>query len=227
MMSYINELLFGVYPYLAGTVFLIGSLVRFDRDQFTWKAHSSQMLRTRNMRLASNLFHIGILGIFLGHFVGLLTPPVIFHTLGFSDSAKQLLAIVAGGIFGLMCFVGLSMLVHRRMTDPRIRSTSTRMDIFILFLLLTQLSLGLITIPLSLMHLDGGNMLQLMSWARNIVTFDPEEALASLSGVGLIFRLHLILGMTVFLVFPFSRLVHIWSLPVGYLRRPYQVVRQR
>jgi len=227
MMSYVNELLFGVYPYLAGTVFLVGSLVRFDRDQFTWKAHSSQILRTRNMRLASNLFHIGILGIFLGHFVGLLTPPVVFHAFGFSDSAKQVLAIVAGGIFGLMCLVGLSMLVHRRLTDPRVRSTSTRMDIFILFLLLVQLCLGLITIPLSMMHLDGGNMLQLMAWARNVVTFDPGEALASLSGVGFIFRLHLILGMTVFLVFPFSRLVHIWSVPVGYLRRPYQVVRQR
>ena len=76
-MSYLNELLFGVYPYLAGTVFLVGSLVRFDRDQFTWKAHSSQMLRTRNMRLASNLFHVGILGIFFGHLIGLLTPPLL------------------------------------------------------------------------------------------------------------------------------------------------------
>lgn len=226
-MSYLNELLFGVYPYLAGTVFLVGSLVRFDRDQFTWKAHSSQMLRTHNVRLASNLFHVGILGIFFGHLFGLLVPPVIFHAVGFTDTGKQLLAIIAGGVFGLMCLVGLTMLVHRRLTDPRIRSTSTRMDIFILLLLLVQLCLGLITIPVSLFHLDGGNMLQLMSWARNVVTFDPVEAVASLAGVGLLFKLHLLLGMTVFLVFPFSRLVHIWSAPIGYLRRPYQVVRQR
>lgn len=227
MMSYINELLFGVYPYLAGTVFLVGSLVRFDRDQFTWKAHSSQILRTHNMRLASNLFHVGILGIFFGHLLGLLTPPVFFHAIGFSDGGKQILAIVAGGIFGLMCLVGLAMLVHRRLTDPRVRATSTRMDIFVLLLLLVQLCLGLITIPLSMTHLDGGNMLQLMAWARNVVTLDPAEAVASMTGVGFIFRLHLVLGMTVFLVFPFSRLVHIWSVPVGYLRRPYQVVRQR
>jgi nitrate reductase gamma subunit len=222
-----NELLFGVYPYLAGTVFLVGSLVRFDRDQFTWKAHSSQLLRTRNMRLASNLFHVAILGIFFGHLFGLLTPPAFFHAIGFSDAGKQILAIVAGGVFGSMCLAGLAMLVQRRLTDPRIRSTSTRMDIFVLLLLLVQLCLGLITIPLSLMHLDGGNMLQLMSWARNVVTLDPVEAVASMSDVGFIFRLHLVLGMTVFLVFPFSRLVHIWSVPVGYLRRPYQVVRQR
>jgi nitrate reductase gamma subunit len=226
-MSYLNQLLFGVYPYLAGTVFLVGSLVRFDRDQFTWKAGSSQMLRTRNMVAASNLFHLGILGIFFGHLVGLLTPPAVFHALGVSPSAKQLLAVVAGGVFGLMCLVGLLLLVHRRLTDDRVRATSTRMDFLVLALLLTQLSLGLITLPVSLHHLDGANMLQLMSWARSVVTFDPGVAVASLEGISWLFKAHLLLGMTVFMVFPFSRLVHIWSAPLGYLGRPYQIVRQR
>jgi nitrate reductase gamma subunit len=226
-MSYLNQLLFGVYPYLAGTVFLVGSLVRFDRDQFTWKAGSSQMLRNRNMVVASNLFHLGILGIFFGHLVGLLTPPAVFHALGLSPSAKQLLAVVAGGVFGLMCLIGLLLLVHRRLSDDRVKATSTRMDILVLSLLLTQLSLGLITLPVSLHHLDGANMLQLMSWARNVVTFDPAVAVASLEGIGWLFKTHLLLGMTVFMVFPFSRLVHIWSAPLGYLGRPYQVVRQR
>lgn len=226
-MSYLNELLFGVYPYLAGTVFLIGSLARFERDQYTWKAHSSQMLSGANMRLASNLFHVGILGIFFGHFVGLLTPPEIFHALGVSASAKQLLAIVAGGIFGIACFIGLTLLVRRRLTDPRVRATSSRMDITILLLLYVQLILGLLTIPVSLGHLDGHNMLLLMEWARNIVTFDAQSAVAAVSEVGLLFKTHLVLGMTIFLLFPFSRLVHIWSVPVTYPIRPYQVVRQR
>jgi len=226
-MSYLNQLLFGVYPYLAGTVFLVGSLVRFDRDQFTWKAGSSQMLRQRNMVVASNLFHIGILGIFFGHLGGLLMPPAFFHALGLTPSAKQLLAVIAGGVFGLLCLVGLVMLVYRRLSDPRVNATSSAMDIFVLVLLLVQLCLGLITLPVSLHHLDGANMLQLMSWARNIVTFDPSEAVGSLAGIGWLFKVHLLLGMTVFLVFPFSRLVHIWSAPLGYLRRPWQVVRQR
>jgi nitrate reductase gamma subunit len=226
-MNYLDTLLFGVYPYLAGAVFLLGSLARFDRDQFTWKAHSSQILSNKNMRLASNLFHVGILLLFLGHFVGLLTPPAIFHALGVDAGAKQLLAIVAGSIAGIMCFVGLTMLVQRRLTDPRVRANSTRMDIFILLLLYAQLILGLLTIPVSLMHLDGHNMLNLMGWARNIVTFDPVEAVEAVSHVGLLFKLHLFLGLTVFLVFPFSRLVHIWSAPVTYPVRPYQVVRQR
>lgn len=226
-MSYLDTLLFGVYPYLAGSVFLLGSLARFDRDQFTWKAHSSQILNKKDMRLASNLFHVGILLLFLGHFVGLLTPPAIFHALGISAGAKQMLAIVVGSIAGLMCFAGLTLLVRRRLTDPRVRATSTRMDIFILLLLYVQLILGLLTVPVSLMHLDGHNMLNLMTWARNIVTFDPTEAVAALGEVGFLFRLHIFLGLTIFLVFPFSRLVHIWSAPVTYPFRPYQVVRQR
>ena len=226
-MSYLDTLLFGVYPYLAGTIFLLGSLARFDRDQFTWKAHSSQMLSNQNMRWASNLFHVGIILLFVGHFVGLLTPPEIFHVLGVSAGAKQILAIVAGSIAGLMCFAGLTMLVRRRLTDPRVRAISTRMDIFILLLLYAQLILGLLTIPVSLMHLDGGNMLLLMQWARNVVTFDPMEAVAAITPIGFLFKLHIFLGLTIFLVFPFSRLVHIWSTPLTYPARPYQVVRQR
>lgn len=226
-MNYLDTLLFGVYPYLAGTVFLIGSLIRFDRDQFTWKAHSSQMLSNKNMRLASNLFHVGIILLFVGHFVGLLTPPELFHALGVSAAAKQLLAVIAGSIFGLMCFAGLTLLVQRRLTDPRIRATSSRMDIVILLLLYAQLILGLLTVPASLMHLDGGNMLLLMQWARNVVTFDPMEAVAAISSLGFLFKLHITLGLTIFLLFPFSRLVHIWSAPVTYPVRPYQVVRQR
>ena len=226
-MNYLDTLLFGVYPYLAGAVFLLGSLARFDRDPFTWKAHSSQMLNKKNMRLASNLFHVGILLLFLGHFVGLLTPPEIFHAFGVSAGAKQILAIVAGSFAGVLCFIGLTMLLKRRLTDPRVRATSTRMDIFILLLLYAQLILGLITIPVSLMHTDGHNMLNLMGWGRNIVTFDPTDAVASISQVGFLFKLHIFLGITVFLVFPFSRLVHIWSAPVTYPMRAYQVVRQR
>jgi nitrate reductase gamma subunit len=149
------------------------------------------------------------------------------HALGVSATAKQVLAVVAGSIFGLMCFAGLTMLVRRRLTDPRVRATSSKMDIFILLLLYVQLILGLLTVPVSLMHLDGHNMTLLMTWARNIVTFDPTEAVAAMSEIGFLFKLHMFLGMTVFLVFPFSRLVHIWSVPATYPARPYQVVRQR
>jgi nitrate reductase gamma subunit len=225
-MSYLNTLLFGYYPYVAMSVFFIGSIARYDRDQYTWRTGSSQLLRAKELRLGSNLFHIGILLLFVGHFVGLLTPPAIYHGLGLSTSAKQILAVVAGGVFGGVCAKGIYILIRRRLTDVRIRKTSSRMDIFILLLIGVQLALGLLTLPISIYHSDGSNMLLLSEWAQRIVTFRSGAA-DQISGIGIIFKLHLFLGMTIFLVFPFSRLVHVWSVPLGYIARPYQVVRRR
>lgn len=225
-MNYLNELVFGYYPYVALSIFLLGSLVRFERDQFTWKSGSSQMLRTKNMRLASNLFHVGILLLFFGHLFGMLTPEPVYHALGLSTSGKQMLAIIAGGIFGALCFIGLSMLLYRRLFDPRVRATSSGSDIFILALLYVQLILGLITLPISMGHLDGANMVALANWAQHIVTFQAGAA-DFVADAHWVFRTHIFLGLTMFLVFPFTRLVHIWSAPVWYLGRSYQVVRRR
>ena len=225
-MSYLNTLLFGYYPYVAISVFIIGSIARYDRDQYTWRTGSSQLLRAKELRLGSNLFHIGILLLFVGHFVGLLTPPAVYHGLGLSTSAKQILAVVAGGLFGGICAKGIYILIRRRLTDARIRATSSRMDIFILLLIGVQLVLGLLTLPISIYHSDGANMILLSEWAQRIVTFRSGAA-DQISDIGTLFKLHLFLGMTVFLVFPFSRLVHVWSVPLGYIARPYQVVRRR
>jgi nitrate reductase gamma subunit len=224
--SYLNTLLFGYYPYVAMSVFIIGCIARYDRDQYSWRTGSSQLLRAKELRLGSNLFHIGILLLFVGHFAGLLTPPAVYHGLGLSTSAKQILAVVAGGIFGGICAKGIYILIRRRLTDARIRATSSRMDIFILLLIGVQLALGLLTLPISLYHSDGANMILLSEWAQRIVTFRSGAA-DQISNIGIIFKLHLFLGMTIFLVFPFSRLVHVWSVPLGYIARPYQVVRRR
>lgn len=225
-MDYLNTLLFGYYPYVAISVFFIGSLARYDRDQYTWRTGSSQLLRAKDLRVGSNWFHVGILLLFVGHFVGLLTPPDVYHSLGISTSAKQILAVVAGGVFGGICFKGVYILIRRRLTDARIRATSTKMDIFILLLIAAQLVLGLLTLPISLYHYDGANMLLLSEWAQRIVTFRSGAA-DQISNVGFIFKCHLFLGQTLFLVFPFTRLVHVWSVPLGYITRPYQVVRKR
>jgi nitrate reductase gamma subunit len=227
-MSYVDTFLFGIYPYLAGAVFLIGSLIRFDREQYTWKSDSSQLLKRGQLRVGSNLFHLGILGIFFGHLVGLLTPIDVWHVLGVTAPAKQMLAIVAGGVFGAIMLIGLVILMSRRYSEPRIRATTRTMDWIVLWLLLVQLALGLYSISVSLAHLDGSEMVRLMTWAQRIVTFRGDAA-AFVAGAPLVFKLHLVLGMTLFLVFPFSRLVHIWSgfAALGYLTRAYQVVRSR
>ena len=227
-MSSLNTFLFGVYPYICLAVFLLGSLVRFDRDPYTWKSDSSQLLRSGQLRLGSNLFHLGILGIFVGHLVGLLTPVAVWHALGIEAPAKQMLAILAGGAFGLMLLAGLLILMHRRASEPRIRATTTPMDWIVLWLLLAQLLLGLWSITVSWQHRDGAEMIRLMTWAQHLVTFRTDAA-AYVAETATVFKLHLVLGMTLFLVFPFSRLVHVWSGfgALGYLARPYQVVRTR
>jgi len=225
MSNYINAFVFGIYPYLCIAVFLLGSVIRFDREQYSWRSGSSQLLRRRQLILGSNLFHVGILVVFLGHFVGLLTPIEVFDALGISHGTKQMMAIVVGGVFGVLCFVGLTMLIHRRLVDPRIRRTSSFGDIAILLLLWVQLVLGLFTILVSLRHLDGGEMVRFMTWAQSIVTFRSGAA-GYVADANPLFKAHLFLGMTIFLVFPFTRLVHIWSAPIWYLgRRGYQIVR--
>jgi len=227
MRETINHIVFGWYPYFCLTTFLVGSWLRFDREQYTWRSGSSQLLRRRQLSWGSNLFHVGVLVIFLGHFGGLLTPIWIFEALGISHGFKQWISISVGGVAGVMCFIGLTLLVHRRLFDSRIRKTSSFGDIAILLILYAQLILGLSTIFVSLQHLDGHEMVKFMTWAQGILTLQPGIS-AAIADVHPIFKLHLALGMTIFLVFPFTRLVHIWSAPVWYIgRRGYQVVRTR
>ena len=225
-MSNFNFLLFGIYPYVAILILLVASWIRFDREPYTWKADSSQVLNKQGFRLASNLFHVGVIFILMGHFVGLLMPEAIYHHF-ISSSAKQILAMVSGGFFGVLCLIGLLMLIKRRMTDDRVRANSKTSDIVVLFLLLIQLVLGLLTIFSSMSHLDGSVMIMLGNWAQSIVTFQGVQAAAAIEPVGLIYKLHVFFGLTLLVVFPFTRLVHIISAPVWYLGRRYQIVRQR
>ncbi len=226
-MSALHGFLFQVYPYVCLTVFVLGSLIRFDQNQYTWKSDSSQLLRAGTLRWGSNLFHAGVLFLFFGHLVGLFTPHAVYGIF-ISAATKQTLAVVAGGAAGLVCFVGLSMLLHRRIFDPRIRLTSHRTDIAILLILWVQLTLGLITLPFSWQHADGSVMLILADWAQRIMTLRPVDA-STLAGLPWPYLVHIVFGMTIFLLFPFSRLVHVWSgfATVSYLFRSPQVVRSR
>ena len=220
------HILFVWYPYVAMSSFIFGSLIRFDREQYTWRASSSQLLRKKQLAWGSNLFHIGILFLLVGHTVGLLTPTSLY-THFITVQQKQAIAITAGGIAGVICFVGLTLLLHRRLFDVRIRQTSTYMDLAVLVILWVQLLLGLITLPLSIGHSDGEVMLRLSHWAQGIITVQPVDA-STLQGIDWPYLVHLVLGTTIFLIFPYSRLVHIWSAPVWYLgRKGYQVVRTR
>jgi nitrate reductase gamma subunit len=223
----LNQIVFGVYPYIALAVLVIGSVIRFDREPYTWRTGSSQLLRRKQLVMGSVLFHVGVLAIFAGHLVGLLTPIVVWDTLGVTHGQKQMLAIVAGGVAGLAALAGGLLLLHRRLFDPRIRTTSSFGDTAILAVLLIQLILGMTTIPYSLQHRDGEEMVKFMTWAQGIFTFRAGAA-EQVADVAWVFKAHLALGLTILLVFPFTRLVHMLSAPVWYLnRRGWQLVRTK
>lgn len=227
MNEFINQLAFGWFPYLAVTVLVVGSIFRFDAHQFGWRSQSSQFLRKRQMVIGSNLFHMGILVLLMGHFIGLLTPINVFDAIGVSHAFKQTTALVVGGIAGLAAYVGCTLLLHRRLFDERIRKSSSWGDILVLVLLWVQLTLGLLTTWWTLEHLDGSEMVKFMGWANGILRLDPS-APQQLEDVALVYKLHIILGLTLFLITPFTRLVHIWSAPIWFLLRPgYQIVRSR
>ncbi len=227
MSTWFNYLLLGVYPYVALSVLIIGSILRYECAPYSWRAGSSQLLRRKQLILGSILFHIGVLIVFFGHLIGMLTPIQVFHWIGIEAGTKQIMAIVVGGIAGVISLVGAVILLHRRLTDSRIRATTSFADLAILILLTVQLTLGLLTIPVSLGHLDGGEMVKFMAWALGIFTFD-SQAWTYVADAASIFKLHIFLGLTLFLVFPFTRLVHMLSVPVYYLLRPgYQLVRSR
>ena len=228
-MSNLHFFFFAIYPYICLAIFFFGSLVRFDREQYTWKSDSSQLLYDGQLRLGNILFHVGVLAVFGGHFVGLLTPLWVWHALGVSHAAKQLLAMTAGGIFGTMALVGLLILIKRRFTIDRININSTWRDKLLLVWILIPLVLGLSTICVSAGHMDGHEMTLLMQWAQHIVTFRGVEAASFITDAHILFKLHMFMGMTFFLIFPFTRMVHVWSgfASVFYVFRPWQLVRRR
>lgn len=227
MQDFIHNFIFGIYPYIALSVLVLGSIARYDREPYTWRSVSSQLLRRRQLVLGSVLFHVGVLIIFFGHLVGLLTPITFFDWMGISHPFKQVTAITVGGIAGIFALAGATILLHRRLGDPRIRKTSSFSDILVLLLLWLQLVLGLGTIFASMQHLDGAEMVRFMAWAQAIFTLNFDAA-NYVVGAHWIFKLHIFLGLTIFLIFPFTRLVHMLSVPVRYLWRPgYQVVRQK
>jgi nitrate reductase gamma subunit len=227
-MNYVNQFFFGIYPYIALAVFLLGSLVRFDREQYTWRSESTQVLHMGHLRLGSILFHIGIIGLLGGHAVGLLTPVWVWDTLGVTHGAKQMFAMAAGGVMGTLCLAGILLLLARRLGNERLRAATTLKDKVVLLWILGTLLLGLSSIFVSAGHLDGHMMVLLMTWAQHIVTFRGDAA-SFVIDAPLVFKLHLFMGMSLFVIFPFTRLVHIWSGfgAVTYLGRAFQLVRPR
>lgn len=227
-MDYLHQFVFGIYPYIALAIFLLGNLVRFEREQYSWKSESSQLLHRGSLRLGNILFHVGIIGLFFGHAVGLLTPVAVWDALGVTHSFKQAFAMTAGGIMGTLCLIGVLILLARRLGNDRLAANTTWRDKLVLLWILATLLLGLSTIAVSAQHMDGHEMVLLMTWAQHVVTFRGDAA-SFIADASPVFKAHLFMGMSLFVIFPFTRLVHVWSGfgAVGYLGRSWQLVRPR
>ena len=227
-MNYLHQFLFSIYPYIALAIFLLGSLIRYDREQYTWKSDSSQLLHQGSLRVGNILFHVGIIGLLFGHAAGLLTPIRVWDALGVTHGAKQMVAMLAGGVMGGLCLAGILILLVRRWSNKRLMAVTTLKDKVVLLWILATLLLGLSSIVSSASHTDGHMMVLLMTWAQHIVTFRGDAA-SFIVDAPLVFKLHLMMGMSLFVIFPFTRLVHVWSGfgAVAYLGRAWQLVRAR
>ena len=223
----LDYLIFGILPYAVLAIALIGTISRYERDPFTWKSSSSQLLRRKQLMWGSVLFHVGIIVLFFGHLIGLFTPIWLLDALGISYGLKQWMAVIIGGVAGTAAFIGCTMLLHRRLYDTRIRNNSSFADIGILVILWVQILVGMGTIALTLGHMDGAKMIQFMTWSQSVMGLQIN-AWTEVVDVHWLYKFHIFLGMVIVALFPFTRLVHMLSVPIRFLWRPgYQIVRSR
>jgi nitrate reductase gamma subunit len=225
-MSQGELMLYGVLPYAALATFVVGHWWRYRTDQYGWGARSTQLLESRILRFASITFHVGVLAAIGGHVLGLLVPRGWTAAVGINDSAYHVIAVVGGISAGTAVIVGFAALIYRRLTVPRVRVTTTRMDVAVFALL----AVGIVTGMLATLT-NFGDVVHyretVAPYFRQLFILDPEPELMTGGGVTLIFQLHVVSVWFLFALWPFSRLVHAWSLPIDYLRRSPIVYRSR
>lgn len=221
-----NQFLWVIFPYLALVTFVLGHVYRYVYDQYGWTPKSSQFLERRLLMWGVLLFHWGILFVFIGHVMGLLVPIEVYHAMGVSDNNYHLLSLWAGSAFGFIALVGILLLNLRRWFIPCIRANTDTMRYVTDALLLVVILLGLgatigYRIYANQYELEGEFEYRetLGVWFRSLFVFRPEASL--MVGAPLIFQVHALSAFVLFALWPFSSLVHTFSVPVGYLRRSY------
>lgn len=221
-----QQFLWVIYPYLAVAVFVVGHLYRYASDPYGWTARSSEFLEKRLLRWGSTLFHWGILLVFLGHLAGLLVPAWLYRSLGVSDALYHRMAVTAGGLAGATALAGLLLLAYRRLRVARVRRTSSPADWVALALLALVMGLGLYnTLGHNLLVAEYDYRFSIGPWLRGLLLFRPDPR--RMAGVPLGYQLHVLAAFALLAAWPFTRLVHVWSLPLPYLWRRYVLYRRR
>lgn len=225
-MSRSDLLLWIVLPYVSMAVFVVGHVWRYRHDQFGWTTRSTQLLESRRLRAGVLLFHLGLLAVLGGHVLGLLVPASLTERVGVSEHLYHVVSVSAGTASGAAMLIGFALLLARRTSDRRVRATTTRVD------RLTYLLLGVMIVT-GMYATVGENLLgggydyreTVAPWFRGLFTLDPDAAL--MSGAPLVYQLHAVTAWLLYALWPFSRLVHAWSVPVGYLTRSHILYRSR
>ncbi|HEY5186855.1 MAG TPA: respiratory nitrate reductase subunit gamma [Actinomycetes bacterium] len=221
-----SAFLWGVVPYIALTSFAVGLVWRYRYDKFGWTTRSSQMYEGRLLAWGGPLFHFGILGVLIGHFVGLVVPSSWTETVGISEHSYHLVSVTGGTITGLMTIIGLALLIYRRRTTLSVFRATTRMDKAMYAVLGAVIVVGTYnTIAVNLLGAGHDYRQDVAVWFRSVFWFRPDTA--PMSAAPASFQLHALLALLLIGLWPFTRLVHVFSAPVGYLARPYIVYRTR
>ncbi|MEV4577346.1 respiratory nitrate reductase subunit gamma [Nonomuraea jabiensis] len=224
-MSWAESTLWVVLPYLTLLVFVGGLIWRYRYDKFGWTTRSSQFYEAPLLRLASPLFHYGLIFVIIGHVTGLLIPVSWTDAIGVSNAAYHLNAIVWGGLASLVTLVGLALLIYRRRATGPVFMATTANDKTMYAVLAASIVAGAVTTVAGFVPSDVSYRTTVAPWFRGIFILQPDAA--AMRQADVLYKVHTLIGMALFVLFPFSRLVHAFSAPLGYLFRPYIVYRSR
>ncbi len=221
-----NDFLWVIVPYLCLATFVVGHMWRYRYDKFGWTTRSSQLYEDRLLRLGSPLFHFGMLGVVGGHVIGLLVPISWTEAVGVSDHLYHLVAVIGGLAAGIAAMLGMGILIYRRRTVGPVFSATTPMDKIMYAFLAAAIVLGMWNTILGASGVNHYNYREGVSiWYRSFLAFNPQPELMAEAPLG--FQLHALVAFGLFALWPFTRLVHVFSAPIGYLTRPYVVYRSR
>jgi nitrate reductase gamma subunit len=219
-----NNVLWVTLPYIAFTSFVLGHFWRYRSDQFGWTTRSSQIHESRLLRMGSPLFHFGILGVFLGHVGGLLIPESWTSAIGISEHVYHLMSVSMGSLAGFAVVAGLGILLYRRVTVPAVRKATSRSDKIMYLLLVAALVTGMLN-TLTNVFAAYDYRETVSPWFRSLFSLHPAPEL--MADAPLSFQVHVLIVVVLLGIWPYTRLVHMFSAPVGYLVRPYVVYRSR
>ncbi len=215
-----------IFPYLMITIFIVAHIFRYNTDQLRWTAKSSEFLEKKRLRAGSMMFHIGLLFIFFGHVIGLLIPKSWLEAIGVSETMYHIGAVYVGGAAGTVALIGVYLLMSRRLTNKRVRATSDLGDHMTIILLFLIIVVGLYnTIIGNAVNHSFDYRESISPWFRGLLTFSPDASLMVGAPIG--FKIHIILSFMLVGIWPFTRLVHVWSVPIAYIRRSPILYRKR